>query len=157
MTIVNCDRCNGKGSISCFKHVEAGICFKCDGSGKMEESAASPENEVAPLFFSHTLTEQNNLHIFQRDMHGNCKYWVNTVSQGVYDSNSHIDLTIEELRTKYREVRNSIRASELLGTIHSAEFALEQGAYNNEEHRDLIITVLRDERAEYTALTGEEL
>lgn len=28
-----CDRCNGKGSIDRFNHVDNGVCFKCLGSG----------------------------------------------------------------------------------------------------------------------------
>lgn len=30
-----CDRCNGEGKINYYKHVEAGICFKCGGSKVM--------------------------------------------------------------------------------------------------------------------------
>lgn len=28
-----CGRCQGKGEISCFRHVEGGVCFGCDGTG----------------------------------------------------------------------------------------------------------------------------
>lgn len=28
-----CGRCGGRGYLSCFKHVQGGVCFKCGGSG----------------------------------------------------------------------------------------------------------------------------
>lgn len=30
---VTCDRCNGHGKISMYRHIESGICFKCRGTG----------------------------------------------------------------------------------------------------------------------------
>lgn len=30
----NCTRCNGKGIIETYRHVRAGICFRCWGCGK---------------------------------------------------------------------------------------------------------------------------
>lgn len=29
----HCDRCNGKGNIACYRHVQGGVCFKCGGTG----------------------------------------------------------------------------------------------------------------------------
>lgn len=31
-----CPRCGGSGIITCFNHIENGVCFKCGGSGKRE-------------------------------------------------------------------------------------------------------------------------
>lgn len=35
-----CSRCAGKGSISAFGHVMAGVCFQCKGSGKQKTKPA---------------------------------------------------------------------------------------------------------------------
>ncbi len=34
VTTAKCERCGGAGRISAFKHVNAGICFDCEGTGK---------------------------------------------------------------------------------------------------------------------------
>ncbi|MCS4162582.1 hypothetical protein GGP94_003027 [Salinibacter ruber] len=31
-----CDRCNGRGNIPRYSHVQGGICFKCEGDGYLE-------------------------------------------------------------------------------------------------------------------------
>lgn len=30
---IRCDKCHGTGYLACFKHVEAGVCFQCNGTG----------------------------------------------------------------------------------------------------------------------------
>jgi len=32
-----CPRCNGLGRINCYKHVEDGICFLCEGKGTVTQ------------------------------------------------------------------------------------------------------------------------
>ena len=34
VTTAKCERCGGAGRISAFKHVNAGVCFDCEGTGK---------------------------------------------------------------------------------------------------------------------------
>lgn len=36
MQTVTCNRCNGNGEISTFRHIANGTCFACGGSGKLD-------------------------------------------------------------------------------------------------------------------------
>jgi len=41
-TTYTCSRCQGKGRISGFGHVMAGVCFKCGGAGTQARKPAAP-------------------------------------------------------------------------------------------------------------------
>lgn len=47
MKTYTCDRCNGEGRIRSFNHVLGGICFKCQGSGKVDRKPAAPKMSKA--------------------------------------------------------------------------------------------------------------
>lgn len=48
MRYIICPRCSGHGTIEKYKHVEAGICFECGGSGKVtEDEALRIEKDIA--------------------------------------------------------------------------------------------------------------
>ena len=38
INLVCCSRCNGKGYIPRFWHIQDGICFSCSGSGQIQKS-----------------------------------------------------------------------------------------------------------------------
>jgi len=40
-----CSRCGGIGYIERYKHIEAGICFKCEGTGRCDEYYCEDEEE----------------------------------------------------------------------------------------------------------------
>ncbi len=41
MTLYPCPRCNGNGKVSFAKHYANGVCFACNGAGKLSASAKS--------------------------------------------------------------------------------------------------------------------
>ena len=107
--MTTCDRCRGNKVFTHFKHIEAGICFKCGGTGVMMESAATPviPTTHSPIYFCHTLVDGEVEHVFQRDVSGNIRYWVNNDSTQESSAHQTFD-TVEELRTKYSAVRSSL-------------------------------------------------
>lgn len=45
---VKCDRCNGNGTIKCFSHVKAGVCFRCRLD---KEALSAPGDYTAEVSF----------------------------------------------------------------------------------------------------------
>jgi hypothetical protein len=44
-----CPRCDGRGVLNCFRHVESGRCFMCDGAGTVKAApAGKPAASVDP-------------------------------------------------------------------------------------------------------------
>lgn len=44
---VPCDKCSGSGRINGFGHIQNGLCFRCNGSGGFDVSAAQHAADVA--------------------------------------------------------------------------------------------------------------
>lgn len=45
MTTTNrftCPRCTGSGHLPTLRHIDGGVCFKCDGTGKVDHLPAAP-------------------------------------------------------------------------------------------------------------------
>lgn len=40
--LVTCPKCLGKGTLPHLRHVDDGMCFRCEGSGRCEPTAARP-------------------------------------------------------------------------------------------------------------------
>jgi hypothetical protein len=111
---VTCDRCRGHKRFKHLKHIDGGVCYKCDGTGVMDgypddDAVISPV--VSELFFTHTIEDGSDEHIFQRTASGQCLYWVNGIEDGVRTSTQHLTLTLNELRNHYRDVRASVNTA----------------------------------------------
>ncbi len=63
---VKCDRCNGKGLIKCFSHVQAGVCFRCR-LGK-EALSAPGDFFVDVAFDGKAVRVKNRVHVRMSDL-----------------------------------------------------------------------------------------
>jgi len=154
MSIVQCDRCKGNKQFNCFKHIDGGVCFKCEGTGTIHSSRLYLDTHISGSNqFSHTLVDGEVTHIFQSSADGTCEYWVN--NEDTFVSSKHLVLSLNGLRTKYREVRDFIKSIELYSLIGTIEYRLEQGAYDTEEVQTALVAELNIHRIEYATLTGE--
>lgn len=46
--LVTCQRCGGSGYLDQFKHIQRGVCFRCDGTGKSEPIKKRPYRPTKP-------------------------------------------------------------------------------------------------------------
>ena len=42
-----CDKCDGRGHINAFRHIEGGICFRCAGTGKARSTRKAPTQQAS--------------------------------------------------------------------------------------------------------------
>lgn len=52
-----CSRCNGTGRLSCYNHVQGGVCFKCLGTGSQATKPAAPSKRFAVMAFNVTTNQ----------------------------------------------------------------------------------------------------
>lgn len=74
---VECGKCNGKGNIQAFRHIEKGDCFWCNGSGKIwvaesevvtsVEIDADLESRRCRFFENLTIEQYDRLHQQKKD------------------------------------------------------------------------------------------
>ena len=70
-----CPRCNGKGKIEKYNHVENGICFECSGSGRVtEEEKNRIEKDIAKEIKRSNTYEKNRKQKFVDSLK---KQWFN--------------------------------------------------------------------------------
>ena len=48
MNADTCTRCAGSGIVPCFRHINGGICYACDGSGSVEGTPKSAPRGATP-------------------------------------------------------------------------------------------------------------
>lgn len=53
--LVTCSRCMGQGTLPHLRHVDDGMCYGCDGTGRAEPKAARPAPEYLPRDMRNTL------------------------------------------------------------------------------------------------------
>jgi hypothetical protein len=46
-TFGKCTNCSGTGRVNHFAHIDNGICYACDGTGKAKASAASASDDMS--------------------------------------------------------------------------------------------------------------
>jgi RecJ-like exonuclease len=69
MEMFTCQKCEGHGKIGAYSHVMAGVCFKCNGTGKVSQKPSAKSQKWVciyagqELFFKKAKTEAQALKI----------------------------------------------------------------------------------------------
>jgi hypothetical protein len=117
---VTCPRCNGTGSVPQFKHVQDGVCFRCDGSGLSYPDKPQPVNlELVSDIFTLVLIKGDITYYAQAyvwntepraERYGKGHFFSRAVVRGAKWSSPLMDVEknlyeapLDEVRAKYRE------------------------------------------------------
>jgi len=88
-----CPRCNGKGIIEKYMHVENGLCFECSGSGKVtKEEKERIEKDIAKEIKRNNTKIKNNQNKLENQLK---KQWFND-ADAVYIVNVSNTYSIKE-------------------------------------------------------------
>jgi hypothetical protein len=62
-----CPKCSGTGTLSCFMHIDNGVCFRCDGLGEVEslEKEEQDPSEIAKIYSLYSRSESGEITLVQ--------------------------------------------------------------------------------------------